>query len=86
MVYDLGGGTFDLSILQIKANNFEVKAIGGDHALGGEDFDRRLIDLIMSRLREMGKLTGNLTEAQTLALCVCSIDVEDRKWQFRHLA
>src|ERR1043166_694562 len=37
MVYDLGGGTFDLSILQIRGNKFEVKAIGGDHALGGED-------------------------------------------------
>jgi molecular chaperone DnaK len=68
MVYDLGGGTFDLSILQIRGNKFEVKAIGGDHALGGEDFDRRLIDLLVTRLREMKKLPPTMKEADTLRL------------------
>src|SRR3954469_21538763 len=43
-VYDLGGGTFDISILEIAAGVFNVKATGGDPPLGGEDFDRAIID------------------------------------------
>lgn len=43
-VYDLGGGTFDISILEIAAGVFNVKATGGDTHLGGEDFDRVIID------------------------------------------
>ncbi|MBX3183190.1 MAG: molecular chaperone DnaK [Polyangiaceae bacterium] len=43
-VYDLGGGTFDISILEISQGVFNVKATGGDTHLGGEDFDSRLID------------------------------------------
>ncbi|XYH98194.1 molecular chaperone DnaK [Sorangium sp. So ce1128] len=45
-VYDLGGGTFDISILEIANGVFSVKATGGDTHLGGEDFDQRLIDLL----------------------------------------
>jgi len=41
-VYDLGGGTFDISILKLVDGIFEVKAVGGDSALGGDDFDRAL--------------------------------------------
>ncbi len=43
-VYDLGGGTFDISILELHAGVFEVRATNGDTYLGGEDFDRRIID------------------------------------------
>lgn len=43
-VYDLGGGTFDISILEIATGVFNVKATGGDTHLGGEDFDRAVID------------------------------------------
>jgi len=43
-VYDLGGGTFDISILEISGGVFNVKATGGDTHLGGEDFDVRIID------------------------------------------
>ena len=43
MVYDLGGGTFDVSILAVKGNIFEVKAVGGDSCLGGDDFDQAII-------------------------------------------
>jgi molecular chaperone DnaK len=43
-VYDLGGGTFDISILEISSGVFSVKATGGDTHLGGEDFDSRIID------------------------------------------
>lgn len=45
-VYDLGGGTFDISILQIGEGVFEVKSTNGDTHLGGDDFDHRLIDYL----------------------------------------
>ena len=50
-VYDLGGGTFDISLLRMRAGLFEVLATGGDSALGGDDFDRAIADLW---LREIG--------------------------------
>jgi molecular chaperone DnaK len=43
-VYDLGGGTFDITILELNSGVFEVKATNGDTFLGGEDFDQRIID------------------------------------------
>jgi molecular chaperone DnaK len=43
-VFDLGGGTFDISILELRGGVFEVRATSGDTYLGGEDFDRRVID------------------------------------------
>ena len=46
-VYDLGGGTFDISILQLQEGVFEVKAVGGDSALGGDDFDRALAETLL---------------------------------------
>ncbi len=54
-VYDLGGGTFDISILEMAEGLFQVRATGGDTFLGGEDFDQRVIDwLIEEFLRETG--------------------------------
>ncbi|HET7753566.1 MAG TPA: Hsp70 family protein [Anaeromyxobacteraceae bacterium] len=47
MVYDLGGGTFDVSVLQLEGNVFEVLATGGDTFLGGVDFDNRIIDFLL---------------------------------------
>ena len=44
LVYDLGGGTFDVSILRISAGNFNVKSTSGDTHLGGEDFDNLLVE------------------------------------------
>jgi L1 cell adhesion molecule like protein len=44
LIFDLGGGTFDVSVLNIKEGIFEVKATAGDTRLGGEDFDNRLVD------------------------------------------
>ena len=49
-VYDLGGGTFDISILRLTQGVFEVVATGGDSALGGDDYDHALADLALSRL------------------------------------
>ena len=51
-VYDLGGGTFDISVLKLVEGVFEVKAVGGDSALGGDDFDRAVAELLLS---EMGR-------------------------------
>jgi molecular chaperone HscA len=48
-VYDLGGGTFDISILRLTRGVFEVIATGGDSALGGDDYDRALADWILGR-------------------------------------
>ena len=49
VVYDLGGGTFDVSVLQLSKGLFEVKATGGNSALGGDDFDHRLFCHIVEK-------------------------------------
>jgi molecular chaperone DnaK len=51
-VYDLGGGTFDISVLEIGDGVFEVKATNGDTFLGGEDFDMRLIDYMADEFKK----------------------------------
>jgi molecular chaperone DnaK len=51
-VYDLGGGTFDISILEIGQGVFEVKATNGDTHLGGDDFDQRVIDWIAEEFKK----------------------------------
>src|SRR3989454_1020354 len=51
-VYDLGGGTFDISILQLGEGVFEVKATNGDTHLGGDDFDQRIVDWMADEFRK----------------------------------
>jgi molecular chaperone DnaK len=51
-VYDLGGGTFDVSILDVAEDTVEVKSTNGDTHLGGDDFDRRIIDWIVSEFKK----------------------------------
>jgi molecular chaperone DnaK len=51
-VYDLGGGTFDISILQLGEGVFEVKATNGDTHLGGDDFDQRVVDWLADEFRK----------------------------------
>ena len=51
-VYDLGGGTFDISILEIGDGVFEVKSTNGDTSLGGEDFDNALVDYILAEFKK----------------------------------
>jgi len=65
VVYDLGGGTFDVSVLDISADTVEVKATTGDTHLGGEDFDQRIIDWIIT---EFKKDEGIDLSKDTLAL------------------
>ena len=64
-VYDLGGGTFDVSILEIGDGVFEVKATNGDTFLGGEDFDLRVVDYLAD---EFKKETGTDLRKDKLAL------------------
>ena len=68
MVYDLGGGTFDVSILEIGDGVFEVLSTNGDTRLGGDDFDQRLIDYLASEFKkETGiDLTGDKMAMQRL--------------------
>jgi L1 cell adhesion molecule like protein len=62
LIYDMGGGTFDVSLLTIEDGIFEVKATAGDTHLGGEDFDNRIVDFCMQdfKRKNRGKdMTGN---------------------------
>ena len=52
VVYDLGGGTFDVSILEIGDGVFEVKATNGDTFLGGEDFDQRIVNYLADEFKK----------------------------------
>ena len=64
-VYDLGGGTFDVSILEVGDGVFEVKSTNGDTFLGGEDFDKRIMDYLADEFR---KETGIDLRSDRLAL------------------
>jgi chaperone protein DnaK len=56
-VYDLGGGTFDISVLKLKGGIFEVLSTNGNTHLGGDDFDRRLVDVIVNDYKRQGGKT-----------------------------
>ena len=81
-IYDLGGGTFDISILRIGDGVFEVKATSGDTFLGGEDFDQRVVEWLMEEFqRQSGaSLSGDrlamqrLKEAAEKAKCELSVE------------
>ena len=85
-VFDLGGGTFDISILEIGDGVFEVKATNGDTFLGGEDFDQRIIDCLADEfkkdqgidLRKDRMALQRLKEAAEKAKCELSTVDGDR--------
>lgn len=64
LVFDLGGGTFDVSVLHIEGGLVEVKATGGDTRLGGEDFDACLTDWICAELKKKGFTIEGKTKAK----------------------
>src|SRR3989338_1065850 len=64
-VYDFGGGTFDVSVLEVTTDTVEVKATGGDTHLGGDDFDQKIIDWVIEEFR---KVEGVDLSKDTLAL------------------
>ncbi|WHR51222.1 Fe-S protein assembly chaperone HscA [Vibrio furnissii] len=81
-VYDLGGGTFDISILRLSKGVFEVLATGGDSALGGDDFDHLIADYLQAQIGVEGKLSAEnyraLINAATQAkIALTDADVAD---------
>ena len=64
-IYDLGGGTFDISILRLSCGVFEVVATGGDSALGGDDYDRALVEWVLAKA---GVAADTLTPTDKAAL------------------
>jgi molecular chaperone DnaK len=65
LVYDLGGGTFDASVLELSDNVYEVVSTGGDTFLGGVDFDNRIVDRL---LEDFAKTTGTPFAGESVAL------------------
>ncbi|MEX0333744.1 Fe-S protein assembly chaperone HscA [Vibrio tubiashii] len=88
-VYDLGGGTFDISILRLSKGVFEVLATGGDSALGGDDFDHLLADYLLEKSGNTETLTAtqmrtvlNVATATKIAFSDKeSVDVDVLGWQ-----
>lgn len=68
VIYDLGGGTFDVSILRLSKGVFEVLATNGDSALGGDDFDHRIYCWVLDKVRESTSQFAPLTEGDTRLL------------------
>jgi molecular chaperone HscA len=68
VIYDLGGGTFDISILRLSKGIFEVLATNGDSALGGDDFDHRIYCWVLDQVRSKTDDFKPLTEADTRLL------------------
>ncbi|KAJ1976862.1 ATPase with role in protein import into the ER [Dimargaris verticillata] len=93
LVFDLGGGTFDVSLLSIDDGVFEVLATAGDTHLGGEDFDNRLIKyfskqwkkktgkVVESNLKSMGKLKREVEKAKRTLSSAESVRVEIESFQ-----
>lgn len=92
-IYDLGGGTFDISILRLHKGVFEVLATGGDSALGGDDFDHEIAEWLIQQSDTGGKLNQNqirgllmigrqlkeqLTEHESVDVV---LDIDPLKWQ-----
>ncbi|MDP1658705.1 MAG: Fe-S protein assembly chaperone HscA [Methylotenera sp.] len=68
VIYDLGGGTFDISILKLTKGVFEVLATNGDSALGGDDFDHRIYCWVLDKIRESSSSFSPLGEQDTRLL------------------
>lgn len=67
MVYDLGGGTFDVSLIEIGEGLIEVLATAGDNHLGGDDFDQKLTDYIVEEFRKKEKMRASVCAGQYAA-------------------
>ena len=86
LVFDLGGGTFDVALLAIENGNFEVLAVSGDTFLGGGDFDDRLVDHFVQEFkRKTGidiadnkRALGKLREASEKVKCQLSAALQER--------
>lgn len=72
-IYDLGGGTFDISLLRLHRGVFEVLATGGDSALGGDDVDRKLAEWILAQ----AEFEGELSNEQLRGLLIYSKQIKE---------
>ena len=68
-VYDLGGGTFDISILRLNKGVFEVLATGGDSALGGDDFDEAIVEHLIAKAGLVRPLSASMERQLTQQAC-----------------
>ncbi len=88
-VYDLGGGTFDISILRLSRGVFEVLATGGDSALGGDDFDHLLVEWLREQAgiddrtdaRAQRELIETALRAKVALSAASSVTVQVGRWQ-----
>jgi molecular chaperone HscA len=82
-VYDLGGGTFDISILQLVEGVFQVKSTGGDSALGGDDFDRAIASAMLAKAgldtSDAGRVHAALAEARRVKEALTTAERETFK-------
>lgn len=68
LVYDLGGGTFDVTIMHVADHHYDILATDGNHRLGGLDFDKRLVNLIKQKLENQGLNMTSLTPKEEIQL------------------
>ena len=77
-VFDLGGGTFDVTIMQINDHNFQVKAVGGDSHLGGRDFDSLIVRWMKEKLtRDIGKKVDSLNQKRKFKIIVMAQNIRE---------
>jgi len=78
LVFDLGGGTFDVSILDIKEGVIEVLATAGNNHLGGDDFDQCIVDYLIQEFKNQHKidLSGNTTALQRLREAAAQVKID----------
>ena len=90
-VYDLGGGTFDVSILRVKNGIFEVLSTGGDTRLGGDDFDRALSGLLNNKVKEIYSIdlhdtpegiSKSILLAEQIKISFSSMDINSKTVKF----
>eukprot|EP00475_Leptophrys_vorax_P035312 TRINITY_DN5807_c0_g1_i1.p1 TRINITY_DN5807_c0_g1~~TRINITY_DN5807_c0_g1_i1.p1 ORF type:complete len:476 (-),score=152.41 TRINITY_DN5807_c0_g1_i1:69-1496(-) len=79
LVYDLGGGTFDVSLLSIEEGFFQVQATNGDTHLGGEDFDQRVLDHLVKIFQRKHRTTGQDINKDARAISKLKREVEKAK-------
>ncbi|MGC4440615.1 Hsp70 family protein, partial [Streptococcus suis] len=68
LVYDLGGGTFDVTVMNVSQQDYHILATDGDHRLGGIDFDKALVKLIKEKFEQQGLNMTMLTPKEEMQL------------------
>ncbi len=79
LIYDLGGGTFDVAVVVIDKGNIDVRAVGGDTHLGGVDFDQRIMNYIHRKYEENFRKCSNKEELKK-AMARLKVQCEQKKW------